>query len=143
MNRSPFFSTNSPDSSAYLITATVFLSDSVGRVKLDEGHDLDGAAEVRATVLTDVSEVNVTAVDIGGGNELPADATLRLVALVPSEAVFSWWWWRQLGHSVAAASAGLEGALVEIHGIREANIAAKVYKVLNRAEFFVRSGVGL
>ena len=67
-------------------------------VKLDEGHDLDGAAQVRAAVLADVAEVNVAAVDIVGGDQLPADAALGFVAFVPGEAVLSRRWWRQLGH---------------------------------------------
>ena len=67
-------------------------------MKLDEGHHLDGAAEMRAAVLADVTEVNVTAVDIGGGDELPADAALRFVGLIPSEAILGRWRWRELRH---------------------------------------------
>ena len=67
-------------------------------VKLDEGHDLNGAAQVRAAVLADVAEVNVAAVDIVGGDQLPADAALGFDDFVPSEAVLGWRRWRQLGH---------------------------------------------
>lgn len=67
-------------------------------VKLDEGHDLNGAAQVRAAVLADVAEVNVAAVDIVGGDQLPADTALWFVAFVPGEAVLGRRRWRELGH---------------------------------------------
>ena len=70
----------------------------MGCVKLDEGHHLNGAAEVRAAILADVAEVNVAAVDIGAGDALAADTALGLVAFVPGEAVLGWRWWRELGH---------------------------------------------
>ena len=67
-------------------------------VKLDECHDLDGSAKVRAAVLADVAKVNVAAVDIVGTDELAADAALGLIATIPSETVLGWRWRRELCH---------------------------------------------